>query len=46
MKIKVQNTPKKTQLLCGFALEKSDKVLGLPKLEQKHHLQLINLSKT
>ncbi|RMW33103.1 MAG: aminopeptidase, partial [Nitrosopumilus sp.] len=35
MKIKVQNTPKKTQLLCGFALEKSDKVLGLPKLDAK-----------
>lgn len=35
MKIKVQNTPKKTQLLCAFALEKSDKVLGLPKLDAK-----------
>jgi leucyl aminopeptidase len=35
MKIKVQNTPKKTHLLCGFVLEKSDKVLGLPKLDAK-----------
>ncbi|KER07078.1 putative cytosol aminopeptidase protein [Marine Group I thaumarchaeote SCGC AAA799-E16] len=35
MKIKIQNTPKKTQLLCGFALEKSDKVLGLPKIDAK-----------
>lgn len=35
MKIKVQNSPKKTQLLCGFVLEKSNKVLGLPKLDAK-----------
>lgn len=35
MKIKIQNIPKKTQLLCGFALENSDKVLGLPKLDAK-----------
>ncbi len=35
MKIKVENSPKQTQLLCGFALEKSDKVLGLPKLDTK-----------
>ena len=35
MKIKVQNTPKKTHLLCGFVLEKSNKVLGLPKLDAK-----------
>ncbi|MHA7733293.1 leucyl aminopeptidase [Nitrosopumilus sp. S6] len=38
MKIKIQNTPKKTQLLCGFVLEKSDKVLGLPKLDSKTSL--------
>jgi leucyl aminopeptidase len=35
MKIKIENSPKKTQLLCGFALEKSDKVLGFPKLDSK-----------
>ena len=35
MKIKIQNSPKKTQLLCGFVLEKSDKILGLPKLDAK-----------
>ena len=36
MKIKTENsTKKKTELLCGFVLEDSNKVLGLPKLDTK-----------
>jgi len=36
MKIKTENsTKKKTQLLCGFVLEKSNKVLGLGKFDSK-----------
>ena len=35
MKIKVENSAKNTQILCGFVLEKSNKVLGLKKLDAK-----------
>jgi len=36
VKIKTENsTKKKTSLLCGFVLENSDKVLGLPKFDTK-----------
>ena len=36
MKIKTENsTKKKTSLLCGFVLEDSNKVLGLPKFDTK-----------
>ncbi|MDB2446216.1 aminopeptidase, partial [Nitrosopumilus sp.] len=36
MKIKTENsTKRKTELLCGFVLEDSNKVLGLPKLDTK-----------
>ena len=36
MKIKTENsTKKKTELLCGFVLEDSNKVLGLPKFDTK-----------
>ncbi|MFQ5782323.1 MAG: leucyl aminopeptidase [Nitrosopumilus sp.] len=35
MKIKTENTTKKTQLLCGFVLENSNKVLGLRKFDTK-----------
>jgi len=36
MKIKTENsTKRKTELLCGFVLEGSNKVLGLPKLDTK-----------
>ena len=34
MKIKIDSSAKrKTELLCGFVLEESNKVLGLPKLD-------------
>ena len=36
MNIKIENTVKKeTELLCGFVLENSSKVLGLGKLDSK-----------
>ena len=36
MKIKTENsTKKKTQMLCGFVLENSNKVLGLGKFDAK-----------
>ena len=36
MKIKTENsTKKKTSLLCGFVVENSNKVLGLPKFDTK-----------
>ncbi|NND86445.1 MAG: leucyl aminopeptidase [Nitrosopumilus sp.] len=35
MKIKTENSSKKTQLLCGFVMEKSDKVLGMGKFNSK-----------
>ncbi|MHA7647896.1 leucyl aminopeptidase [Nitrosopumilus sp. S4] len=35
MKIKTENSTKKTQLLCGFVLEKSDKLLGIGKYDSK-----------
>ena len=36
MKIKTESSAKKkTELLCGFVLENSNKVLGLPKLDTK-----------
>ena len=36
MKIKTENsTKRKTELLCGFVLEDSNKVLGLPKVDTK-----------
>jgi Cytosol aminopeptidase family, N-terminal domain. len=36
VKIKTENsTKKKTSLLCGFVLENSNKVLGLPKFDIK-----------
>ncbi len=36
MKIKIENSAKKkTNLLCGFVLENSNKVLGLPKFDTK-----------
>ena len=35
MKIRVQSSPAKTQLLCGFAPEKSDRIHGLPKLDAR-----------
>jgi len=51
MRIKTQSSIKKTQLLCAFVLEDSNKIIGLPKFDtkdylsliQKHHLQSINL---
>ena len=36
MKIKsAESTKKKTSLLCGFVLENSNKILGLPKFDTK-----------
>ena len=36
MKIKTESSAKKkTELLCGFVLENSNKVLGLPKFDTK-----------
>jgi leucyl aminopeptidase len=35
MKIKVENSAKNTQILCGFVIEKSNKVLGLKKFDTK-----------
>ncbi len=35
MKIKSENSVKNTQLLCGFVLENSNKVLGLKKFDSK-----------
>ena len=35
MKIKTQNSIKKTQLLCTFVLEDSNKIPGLPKFDTK-----------
>ena len=36
MKIKIDSSAKrKTELLCGFVLEDSNKVLGLPKVDSK-----------
>jgi len=35
MKIKVENSIKPTQILCGFVLENSNKVLGLKKMDSK-----------
>jgi hypothetical protein len=36
MKIKTESSAKrKTELLCGFVLEDSNKVLGLPKFDTK-----------
>ena len=35
MKIKIENSSKKTSLLCGFVLENTNKVLGLPKFDTK-----------
>ncbi|HJJ22851.1 MAG TPA: leucyl aminopeptidase [Nitrosopumilus sp.] len=35
MKIKIDSTKKKTELLCGFVLENSNKVLGLGKFDVK-----------
>jgi leucyl aminopeptidase len=36
MKIKIDSSAKrKTELLCGFVLENSNKVLGLPKVDSK-----------
>ena len=36
VKIKTEkSTKKKTSLLCGFVVEKSNKVLGLPKFDTK-----------
>ncbi|QLH02348.1 leucyl aminopeptidase [Nitrosopumilus cobalaminigenes] len=41
MKIKTQSsTKKKTSLLCGFVLENSNKVLGLPKFDTKTTLAI------
>ncbi|EIJ65555.1 cytosol aminopeptidase family, catalytic domain protein [Candidatus Nitrosopumilus salaria BD31] len=35
MKIRIENSKKKTSLLCGFVLENSTKVLGLGKIDAK-----------
>ena len=38
MKIKIENSNpsrKKTEMLCGFVLESSDKILGLSKINSK-----------
>jgi len=40
MKIKVENSVKNTQILCGFVLENSDKVLGLKKIDSKTTLSV------
>ena len=40
MKIKVENSAKNTQILCGFVIEKSNKVLGLKKFDTKTSLAI------
>ena len=35
MRIKTQSSIKKTQLLCAFVLEDSNKIIGLPKFDTK-----------
>ena len=41
MKIKTESSSKnKTELLCGFVLENSNKVLGLPKIDEKTTLAI------
>ncbi|MEK0336430.1 MAG: M17 family peptidase N-terminal domain-containing protein, partial [Nitrosopumilus sp.] len=41
MKIKTESsTKKKTQLLCGFVLENSNKILGLGKFDAKTSLAI------
>ncbi|MBA4437741.1 MAG: aminopeptidase, partial [Nitrosopumilaceae archaeon] len=41
MKIKTDSSAKrKTELLCGFVLEDSNKVLGLPKVDSKTTLSI------
>ena len=40
MKIRIENFAKKTELLCAFTLENSNKVIGLPKFEASTTLSI------